>query len=270
MRNQRWSFNAFFSSLLGMSGLLIPPACAVDKSEVLRGLEHSHYSLTREGLSELRCVAQPDWDTTVRSVHAEATSIQLREALKGARFEVAVGPGGASAVSRHFDTAPANAQAAEQMDNVAGGTEKVLSGFFQTWSQFMFESISTPKDEEYTLDESGGLYVLSQKQDSMLIVIRATREYLVKDLTISGSGVEAIFYPEFSRSNKGLLLTGYDATFRIPTTSGKPTEVITNMKIEYQDLQGLKLPSSIATKVGAGAMQPEISIRFTDCHVTKR
>jgi hypothetical protein len=215
----------------------------------------------------LRCVAQPDWDYFYKSLNPDkVASEQLLPILKSTRFTVLLGPDGASTVSHESDIAPPSEEVAERIRQSVDGMEQILTGFFHTWSGFMFTSLLPEADSKYHLEDLGEKYALSFDENADRVAMVLNHQFAIEEVKVNTSKFDATLHPQWSPGSKGLLLTGYDANYKEATSD--PVKV--SVQIEYREVEGLSLPSSVNAEVPYAASHVSIRLAFLDYQVKKR
>jgi len=237
-----------------------------DSREIVRRAWQSYYSLKKQGLLEFRCNALPDWDSMYKSLKTDtAGRLQLLPMLQKTRFRIVLGPDGASTISHESDVAPPDEKIAQRLRDTIGGTEQMLTGFYQTWSQFVFNTLLPDEDSEYTVVELGGKYRLSYKEGAADIVTTMDHDFRIEQIEVASPQFNAAFKTQWSNTPKGLLLVAYGAAIKTASASLSLT-----VKIEYQEIEGLELPSAIVATVPAGDGEVAIPVAFADYQIKKR
>ena len=245
-------------------------ARAADKKEIIRQAREAYYNVKAAGLVEFRCQASPDWDSIVKAIKPPpADPDQLLPLLRQLHFGVAVGPDGGAVVSHQFDGAPPSQQMAARLSLMTTGADQVLNGFFQSWTPFVFGSAFPESNAEYELENADELYRLHQKQGSADVVVTMTREFVITEIAVKSPQLEATIRPQFSRNNKGYLLSRLGDVYKIgPTAQGEFA-----MDIRYQEVEGFTLPAALTANVtvtGSTTIAATFEINFVNYHVTKQ
>src|SRR5579863_8004534 len=175
---------ATFCFLFVLAGLAGTARGATDE-EIMQRARQSYYNLKDEGLVKYRCRLVPDWKSMAKSLTADASAQELFPLLSGERFEVAIGPDGASSISHHSDQTPPNEQAAERLRKVTGGLEQTVTGFFQMWSVFMFNSPLPDAGESYLLEDLGERYRVTYKVGANDVVTTMTKDLAIDEMKVT-------------------------------------------------------------------------------------
>src|SRR5208282_370458 len=190
-----------------------------DSREIVRRARQSYYSLKKQGLLEFRCNALPDWDSMYESLKTDtAGREQLLPMLQKARFRIVLSPDGGSTISHESDVAPPDEKIAQRLRDTIGGTEQMLTGFYQTWSQFVLNTLLPEEGSEYTVDDLGGKYRLSYKEGAADVVITLNHDFRIEEIEVTSPQFSAASKTQWSNTPKGLLLAAYGAA--IKTASG--------------------------------------------------
>ena len=72
--------------------------------------------------------------------------------------------------------------------------------------------------------------------------------------------------PQFKKSPKGLLLSGYQAIYR-GATPAEATDL--DVTIDYQEINGLQFPQIISLAGSYGTTPFQVKVDFTSCQATK-
>jgi hypothetical protein len=245
---------------------LVPSAYGTDKKEIVSQARQSYYNLTNAGLNGFRCQVQPDFDATFKALKASPiVQDQVLPILRKTHFELLVGPNGASTVSHQSELPPPNEDVAGRVRNATAGVEQILTGFMETWSQFMINSTPLPDaNGDYQLENLGNKYRITAKQGSADAVILMDLDYEITELKATTSELSGTIWPKFIRIKNQLILASYVYSAQ----SGDPQEL--SVEIEYGDIEGLKLPAKVTAtmKLPSGAV--DFLLTFAGCQVDKR
>ena len=248
--------------LAGVSGR----AWAVDKKEVLQQASRSLYNLKAAGLRSVSCQASLDFDAAYRDLKMDDLGRkQVLPAAKSIRFQVAVGPTGAANVSHQFAEAPTNQEIADRLQKVAGGMERIISGFFQTWSSIMINSPFADSAEQYQFAEVPDGYRLTSDVDSTHVEIILDRTYTPISIAARTSNFDGTVHPHFIKQKDELLLQSYDARYK--TNGAAPQEL--SVKVGYQDLDGLLIPHTVEVIVPLPQGRIDAPITLSNCQVQR-
>jgi len=247
-------------------GIFASSTGAADDQQLFNQARRSYYNLKREGVSEFRCHVTLDWEAFLDAVKADAArKEELLPILKKTHFEVLVGPDGAAFVSHQFDLAPPSEEVASRIQAMSGGFEQMITGFFQTWSQFMINSLFPSPKEKYELTNEGQTYRLSSSEGSTEVFMSFGHDFALDEMQMKSAGFDATVHPILVRTDRGFVLRSYTATYKASTGATQQIAV----SIEYLPIQGLTLPSTVKASVTSPNGPVEISLKFDDYSFTK-
>jgi hypothetical protein len=196
----------------------------------------------------------------------EVSRNRLQPILKQIRFQVVVGPDGASTASHQSDAAPSDKQLADRIRKEVSGTEQLLTAFLRTWTGFAIKSPLPAVESEYELRTVGQKYRLTYHEGPADVITSMDHDFAIEELTVTTPEFTGTVRPKLSGSKSGFMLTSYDATFKTPTADAGRISV----KVEYRDVDGLELPGIVTTTVPFGGGTLTIPLVFSDCQVKKR
>lgn len=268
MRKPKWGAMLLAILCVGLPSALVPLAHGTDKKEIVRQARQSYYNLANAGLNEFRCQVLPDWDTTFKTSKADPVGRdQVLPILRKTHFDLLVGPNGASTVSHQSELAPPNEQVAERVRKATGGTEQILTGFLQTWSQFMINPTPLPDaDGDYQLEDLRDKYRITSREGSVDSVILMGRDFQIEEMKATTPEFSGTLRPRFVRIKNRFMLSSYEGVYE--AESGSPQDLSVN--IEYGEVEGLSLPSKVTATVELPAAKVEFPFTFANCQVKKR
>ena len=228
-------------------GLTLPVAHGADvanKREIVQQARQAYYSLQRQGLLEFQTSVQPNWRLVLKEqLEKDPKSAEVAlKLLNGIHFTLKFAHDGAVSVTHRADVAAPNPEAAKGFEQIFSGMEQAMSGFFDTWKPFMFTTPFPEVDSLYQVEDTGTEYVLTYKDGDTDVTTTMSKQLVIREMKIVSPTFISALRPQFTRSPQGLLLTGYDATYREPSGSGAVT---LKVQIGYQDVSGLQLPGSL-------------------------
>jgi hypothetical protein len=243
-------------------------AHAIDKKGVIEKARASYYSLKSNGLVQFQCDISPDWDALLADVgktdpERVASTIRL---LKQLRFAVSLGTTGSAKVT-HTTVAASNEEMAKRLNQIYGGMEQMVSGFFDTWAPFMVTSPLPEADSNYRLDERSGEWNLSYEEGPAQVATTLSKDLAIRALRVTTPDFDSTLRPQFFLSPQGFLLSGYQAEYN-GKSPGEATKV--NARIAYQEIEGLQLPRTLGLDGSYGASTFQILVTFSGCKATKR
>lgn len=262
MNPTRW-FCTSTLCLTFLSSMALAQAPVANRQEIVRQAQKSYYSLSERGLSDFRCEVKPDWDTMYASIKTDPVGReQVLPALKQMHFQFLVGPNGAATASHQAEVPPPDHEVANRVQESATGMEQVLTGFFETWSQFMVNSTLPEPGADYRLDDQDGNYHLSFKQDASEVDIFMNHDFAITETRVNGSGVNGTVRPHFMRLAQGFVLDSYE--YSSSSNSQKLT-----VKVKYQEIEGLNLPEFVDVSMKFPSSAVAIPLHFVSCRANK-
>ena len=143
----------------------------------------------------------------------------------------------------------------------------MTSGFFDTWKLFMLDTPFPEVTSDYQLEALGRQFRLTYKDGGADVVTTMGRDFSITNLRVKTTDSDSSIQPTFTRTPKGLVLHGYDATYQ----SQKPEEA-TQLKvlIDYQEVQGFQMLEKLNLSGTYGAAAFAVELVFSDCHISKR
>jgi hypothetical protein len=86
-----------------------------------------------------------------------------------------------------------------------------------------------------------------------------TRELQIKEIKVSANAFKAAVRPQFTKTAKGYILVGYEATY--DPTSG-PGKTSLNIKLDYQEVSGLQLPHKLSLDAIYDGSPAQVELEF--------
>jgi hypothetical protein len=258
----------FFLALLVIV-CFVPTAARQQRSdrEIIRQARHASYSLKDQGLIELKCTVQPDWDSMYAALKPdEVTRNQVLPILKGTHFTVVLGPDGASNISHESDVPPPNEEVARRVRQSIDNMDQVLTGFFQTWSNVMFTPLLPQPNDDYRLEDLGGKYRVNIDQGATYVQMLLNHELAIEKVELNSPQLNVTVDMQWSSGSEGFVLASYQGNYKPGTAEGLQLSA----KIEYEEVEGLKLPSIVYLSVTRSTVIVPLRLRFVDYEVKKR
>jgi hypothetical protein len=241
-------------------------AGAADKKEVVKQARGAYYSLHSRGLVEFQCNLTPNWEALLQDTRKTdpARADQAITTLKQLQFTVSLGRTGSAKVT-HTTVTAANDQLAQGFNQIYGGMEQMVSGFFDTWTPFMITHPFPEADSDYELADQGEQWALSYKEGTADVVTTMAKNFAIRELKVSTPEFNSVLQPQFTPSAQGFLLTGYVADYH-----GKSPSDTTQLKvgIAYQEVNGLQLPKKLDLSGSYGGSRFQIEVTFSGCQAT--
>src|SRR5262249_35159063 len=146
------------------------------------------------------------------------------------------------------------------------GMEQMMSGFFDTWSPFAFNSIFPDPGSAYELSDAGPQYRLMYKDGGADVETTMGRDFAISEVKVTSATFRSSLRPQLSKGAEGFVLTGYTADYEGQTKDeGTHLEV----SINYQQVSGVKLPQTLNLKGSYGSNPFQMELGFSGCQANK-
>jgi hypothetical protein len=256
----------------GKALLLILCACPfiaqaqnqIDKAAIIRQASRSYYGVRASGLVEFQARVTPTWEVAIKDIGSNPEGLKLLNSLK---FSLSFVVDKAVEVNQEMSVPAPNEQVAAGFKQIRAGMQQLLSGFFDTWDLFMLNSPFPQADGSYELTDSISGYLVNYKDGKADISVEMNKDLTVTLVKVISPEFEGSIWPKFTRTDKGLVLTGYSANY-LPAKG--PGKVDLDIQIEYQDVQGLRLPQRLRMHSVLDGVTTETELVFSDYQVRKR
>jgi len=227
----------------------------------------AYYGAKARGLSAFQCNIVPNWNVIIKDILA-ANPTQGEAALtklKQIAFTVKAGPAVATVVT-HNSVQADNDKQAKGLQQIYSGMEQEVSGFFATYSAFMFTKPVPEAGVPYQLTADGDKWNLAFKEGDVDVQETLDSNFSIEAMRINSSAFKALIKPQLQKSNDGFVLAGYEANYDNGDAAQK---TVLNVNIEHQATEGFQLPKtlSLSGTYGEGKFVSEVA--FTDCHLVK-
>jgi hypothetical protein len=253
---------AFTVKLAASQGLAQSTATTLDKKTVLEKALHSYYILENQGLKSFQCIVQPDWKKFIdamaqKPIAGEDPRLAL---LMPVQYSVAVDTQGDPQITPVLTTGGIPDSSVE---GVVAGAQRTILGFFQSWDSMVLSSLFSPSEEaSYTLLEQQDGYKLTEISGELNIEILLTKDFVFTTMKSTAPGVVILVKPQFTKTGKGLLMTGMDDD--INNGSQK-----VNVQIQYQAVEGFQLPSKVSYVATFSGQTVPLELSFTKYQIPK-
>jgi hypothetical protein len=121
-------------------------------------------------------------------------------------------------------------------------------------------------DSEYQMEELGNGYRLTADAQKIHVAVSMNRDFVIDTTEVKASEFEGTVHPQFVPHMGGLVLVGYDATYK--STSNHPQQL--SVKIQYQEIEHLTLPRTVTADMSLPQGRLEESFTFSNCQVKKK
>ena len=241
---------------------------AHDKA-ILQNAHDAYCNLRTQGLVELQATIKPNWEVVLGDqVKKDPKSAEAGlKMLNGLHFTMTLHPDDNVKVDHSSDAPPPNEQAAAGFEQIYSGMSQAVDGFFSTWSLFMLKSPFPDPASEYQLEEIGGQYRLAWRENTDDVVANLNKNLVMTEIMVTSKNFKSTIKPQFARTPKGFILSGYEADY-LPTTG--PGVVHLKIKIDYQEVSGLQLPSILDMDSTYDGQPNRMELHFSDYQVQKK
>jgi hypothetical protein len=259
-------------SFLICYGALVPTLSSAkdlaNKQAILSQARLSYYNLHNEGLAAFQCSVTPNWERILEKERRQdpASADATVKTLSQLHFTASVAADGNVKLT-HNDLTGQSQQMMDALRQIYEGMEQLTSAFFDTWGLFMLGTPLPEVNSEYRLDTIGPQYRLTYKEGTADVVTTMGRNFSITDLKITSPEFDSSLQPTFTKTPRGLVLRGYEASYR----SQKPEEA-TRLKvlIDYQEVQGFQMLQKLNLSGTHGGTAIALELLFSDCHVSTR
>lgn len=236
------------------------------QQEIVKRARHSYYSLRAAGLDEFQSTITPDWEKVLRD-QGVSDSAKIQDALQllnGLHFSMVLDQNGAITVNHRSDVEPPNEQVRQGFEQIYGGIEQAVSGFFATWSLFMLNSPFPEVGSAYQLEDLGSQYRLSYKEGVSEIVTLMSKDLVISEIKVTSPQYLSTVRPQVRKTTNGLMLTGYVGDYK--PISG-PGVVHLDVKIENAPVNGLQLPLTLIADSTLDGAPTHMELAFSQYQV---
>lgn len=252
-----------------LSGVICAQAGdAANRQALLAQARHAYYNLRTEGLDSFECSVTPDWEVLLRAErqqNPEGVDAAIRT-LRQLQFITRLSSD-SSVKLTHNDLTGQSNEMMTALRQIYSGMEQMASGFFDTWKLFMLSPPFPEVASEYQLERVGPRYRLSYKEASASVVTSMENDFSITDMRVTTPEFESAIRPDFARTTKGFVLSGYEADYQ----SQKPEET-THLKVhmDYQEVAGLQMLKKLSLAGSYGGSNFAVDLAFDGCKVTKK
>ncbi len=248
----------------------LPQAAGSQQSgniEILKKARQSYYSLKSEGMAQFQCNISPNWAALLaeqRKTNPAAID-KAMEKLKQLSFSVTVAADGSIKVL-HNEIPADNDQTAKGLSQIYSGMEQMTSGFFQTWSVFVLTPALPEPGSDFKLEDAGREYRLYYKDGPTDVLTTLGKDFAIRMVKIAAKDFDSTLWPQFTKTAKGFLLTGYQAEYQGKGGADKTELQVT---FDYQVADGLQVPHKLNLKGVYNGSPFQVEVTFVGCHATR-
>ncbi len=236
-----------------------------NKQAILSQARQSYYNLRNEGLASFQCSVTPNWENLLqneRKQNPEGADAAIKT-LSQLRFVTSLAADNSVKLT-HNELSGQNKEMMDALRQIYEGMEQMASGFFDTWKLFMVGPPFPEVNSQYQLEEVGPQYRLTYKEDNADVVTTMDHNFSIANLKVTSPQFDSSIQPTFTRTTKGLVLRGYNASYQ----SQKPEEA-TQLKvlIDYQEVGGFQMLQKLNLSGTYGGAPFSVELAFSDCQV---
>jgi hypothetical protein len=234
---------------------------APDKEPIIKKSTVAYYRLKSEGLTGFQCVATPDWEKFISENFkmAEALPQSLVNKLKLVQANLSISDTGV--LSTTFFLADGS-QLEDSISEATGGLAEMLNSFLQAWWPYVFDN-SLGDFDTVGLKKEGSGHRIRQKEGDTELSLLFDKDSVISEVNTTSPGGSVFTKPKFTSTAKGLLLTNLESDI----TS---TQQHVSITVEYQDIDGFKLPAKLADRMTSPTMNVSLDVTFSKYKVSKR
>jgi hypothetical protein len=222
--------------IVALTASVYPGEQAAQNENVITRARTTYYSLARKDFKGFTAAVEPNWEVILGDA---ATPASLK-VFRAVQFSMAVDTNGSVTVTHEVGANAATADLQPTVNRIQADVQRLVAGFFNTWRIFVLNS---PFPEtEIQIENAGKQYKLFYTTQSGKVTIAMTSEFLITEWNSVGPTVKRTVKPQFQKTPDGLLLHSYQGVFD-PIGEGIKTTL--DFHIEYQDVNGMKLPSKV-------------------------
>jgi hypothetical protein len=228
---------------------------SAEKDDVIRRARGAYYNLTTNGLTGFKANIHPNWEVILGPT---ATQQNLK-VFRTLQFSMTVDASGTVTVS-HEVVNPEKIRVEPYVNQIYGHVNRLVTSFFGTWAAFVVSSPFPETGDKTKIENAGNGYHLFHTTPSADVMLTLTSDLLITEWKLTNSRGQRTVKPLFQKTTEGLLLAGYHSAFE-PTGEGIKSTL--DLRIEYQEFSGLKLPHKIQIKGIHGSEPVEAELEFS-------
>jgi len=247
----------FTSAALFVAFLLCIPLQAVDRAKVLSEASRSYYAFDAQGIKDFQCVAvlAPEIMADSFKLSPKDPEIQFMSDL---RFAVLVD-------KDHQQLVTPYRKSGRKIDHdfiLAEAGRQTVHDFFYLWGSFILTSpFARFGMSTVTLEGAHSYHILSRVND-VAFELFMTDNYMITSMNVTSRESTSVWLPTFTRTDKGFLLTNL-------IVQGSSARGLRKIDIEYQNIRGLKLPSSVNIESQVSGQSFSLELIFSHYLINK-
>jgi hypothetical protein len=252
--------------LLFVIGSMAVPAIAgrnsQDKQIILRKAADAYYSLKRQGITGFECIGTPNWNKYLEEnfQQGEPLAQTFTRRMKIAQAKVSMSEAGAPTADMVLTD---GSEIDDSLSDMLGPPGAGFTGFIQAWWPYVYDTPFEGIDTDAEIKQEGTGYIIRQKQGSSETLLILDKDFVISEMNIllQSGGIQT--RPKFTQTPKGLLLTGLESDI-------KANQQHISISIEYQEIEGLKLPAKVYYKMTAPNQILAVEMAFDKYKLIKK
>jgi hypothetical protein len=206
------------------------------QQDVLTHARSAYYSLAKKGFKGFTATVEPNWDVILAQT---ATPANLK-VFRDVKFAIVVDENGAVTVTHELGPNASKPDLAPTVDRIHYHVQRLVTGFFNTWRSFV---VNSPiPDTEIKIENTGKQYRVSYGTPPGEVTLTMSSDFSITETHFAGPTVKRTVKPEFQKTADGFLLTAYK---QLSEPVGDGVKTTLDFHIDYQDLNGMKVPQKV-------------------------
>jgi len=261
------------TALVGVLLMAVPAIAAdrADKRDIIRQARAAYYSLRGKGLDAFSASASVNWEVVLGPIKTGDDVSQRASAMKllnGLHFGLAMDARGKVTVTHRADTPAPNDTSQKGYDQIFGGMEQVITGFYDTYSPFVVTSPFPEVESEYTVEDIDIGYRVSYKEGtSTSVVTRMTKTFAIIDSVVNAADFDSVIKPVFTTTEQGYVMTAYNGYYK-PKTG--PGTTLLDCTMEQQMVDGLRMMKKLHFDSSVDGAKNQTELTFADYVIKKK
>jgi len=215
---------------------LYPRAQTATNQNVLTQAKSAYYSLAKKGFKGFAATIEPNWEVVL----AETATPANLKIFRDVRFSIVVDANGAATVTHEVGPNASKPELQPTVNQIHNHVQSLVTGFFNTWRSF---AVGSPFPEtENQIKTAGKEYIAFYTSQSAEVTVTMAADFSIKELIVATPVRKQTVKPQFQKTADGFLLTNYKHIFE-PVGEGIKTTL--DFHIDYQDVDGMKLPQKV-------------------------
>jgi ketosteroid isomerase-like protein len=241
------------------------PTLAQDKaaSDRLTVAHAQYYTPTASGLKSFRCEATIDW----KALLERATGTEIPDDNPGLKYLQTVHlsvedqlKGNGSMGWSATGVPPEGKE--EGLEQMRGGLQTMIGGFFQSWNAFMNGSMVPLPDKTVDVTTEGVKTHLHSESANLKVDEDYDENMLLIQAVVVTPDMKVVAVPTYVRTDDGLVISAVASQLNQPP-SAAPVEV--TFRVEYTKVDSFQIPTHVVYDVKNVAV---IEVGFSGCQVS--